>query len=545
MGALSIGSLRVALGTARVAGVWYDPSALLDADYENGRYRYAGAEYGSEAAFNTAIGATKSGITRTIAPKVIGEELVPDPGFDGGITGWAMGLTFESVGVLSHDATNKKLLCTVATRTGAGGVQARYGLALTTAVSKAYRVALRNSTGVQLGGGGYSIGLQPNNAFGASGIPTVQTALDDGALIAGYAGANATTMYLTATTNTGRTSPDGWDDASVKEVVPLVGHNHLKAGVVVKGTTPAAASGNKVVFQADTDNESFRLRIVWDANKHFRVITTSQGTEQANLDLGVVEVSTDFEVKVSATGNALRANVNGGTIAVDSSCVHPAMAYIRVGRSFTGETWDGAIKRVRFIADTISEGKMTDPRQSFMVFGDSTANGDGAGVTTKWYDALRTAYDPDRSVAEAAQGGETTAQMLARVQADTDHRQWTTIFMDRPNTGESSIAWLANVKAAVSYLGTQRWFVVPPVINSPSGQPDTGSGAAIGEIQSALLSDPFWTGHTFDGAQQAAYIATMNDDATRVGSGDWTHFNNTGQAAQATAIKAALDALGW
>lgn len=173
-----------------------------------------------------------------------------------------------------------------------------------------------------------------------------------------------------------------------------------------------------------------------------------------------------------------------------------------------------------------------------MVFGDSTAD------ASTWRTTLATSYTPARTIAEAAVSGENTTQMLARVSADSDHRGWTTIFMDRPNTGETSTDWLANMKAAAALLQTSRWLVVPPVLNSPSGQPDA-SGTAIGEIQAALLSDPDFAGHSLDASEQAAYITEMNDDATRVGAGDWTHFNDAGQTLQAARIKTTLDAMGW
>jgi hypothetical protein len=223
---------------------------------------------------------------------------------------------------------------------------------------------------------------------------------------------------------------------------------------------------------------------------------------------------------------------------------HPGLSHIRIGRSYTGEAWDGTIARVTLFAAALSDAAMAEPTRAFMIYGDSIANGDGAGVTTRWYDALRTGYDPDRTVYEVAEGGETTTQMLGRVRADSNHRTWTTIFNDRPNTGEASATWLANIKAAVGYLRTNRWLVMPPVVNSPSGLPDN-SAVAIGEIQAALLGDPFFAGHTFGATQQAAYATAVNVDSTRVGAGDFTHFSNAGQAIQAAHIRAFLDEKGW
>lgn len=514
------------------------PAALIDADFEHRRFTHGGQVYGDEAAFLAAIGGARSGGTITIAPKLVGPELVSDPAFEAGIEGWANGGTFESVGTLSWDVTGKRLKIDVPSRSG-GTVQHRCGVPVAAEPGKAYQYALRSAQA--LGAGGWNVGLHPANLFGGQSLPAVNTPIGEGELMQGYAGANASTMYLGKSTNLGAaTVTEYWDDASVREVTPLEGHDHTRLAVLIDARTPPSA-GAAVLFQADTNSERFRLRVEWDAAGHLRVITTVQGTEQADLDLGSVPPGTAFGLQLSATANSVKASLNGQALVFDTSAQHPAISHIRLGRSFTGEAWGGEIHRVRLFPATLSDAGMVDPGLAFMIYGDSTANGDGTGVTLRWYDALIAGYSPARSYTEAAQGGENSGQMLARVLADTDHRQWTTIFMDRPNTGETSTEWLANLKTAVGHLQTSRWLVVPPVQNSPGGPPNT-SAAAIGEVQAALLGDPFFAGHTFDAGQQASYIAALDTDEVRT---DGLHFSNSGQAIQAAAIRAFLDARGW
>jgi hypothetical protein len=407
-------------------------------------------------------------------------------------------------------------------------------------VGKAYRFQLRTAQALGVGAG--NTGFNPSNSFGGKdgGAGVAHAA---GELISEYSAASANPMYLAVHTNNA-TVDEYWDDQSVREVVPLVGHNYLALSGVVKGITPASAGGNRVAFQADTNDERNRVRLVWDASKHLRLIVTSNNAEQANLDLGLVEVSTPFAVSFSSSASSFKASLNGAAIVSDTSGAHPGLSHIRIGRSFTGEAWTGTLQRVTLVPAVMADAAMVSAQQAFAIFGDSTAHGDGAGVTLTWFEGLRTAYDPPRSVHNAGIGGQTTTAMLAGVAADTDHRRWTTIFMDRPNTGESSTTWIANMKAAAGCCQGGRWLVVPPVLNSSSGLPDS-SATAIGEIQSALLGDPFFSGHTFDTGQQADYAAAMASDATRVGSGDFVHFNNAGQAIQAAAIKAFLDGQGW
>jgi hypothetical protein len=73
---------------------WWDDQALLDFDVGNDRVRYSSTSY-SIAAFLAAHDGEQEGAGYVIAPKVIGDELLSDPGFDAGITGWASGETYE------------------------------------------------------------------------------------------------------------------------------------------------------------------------------------------------------------------------------------------------------------------------------------------------------------------------------------------------------------------------------------------------------------------------------------------------------------------
>jgi hypothetical protein len=127
--------------------------------------------------------------------------------------------------------------------------------------------------------------------------------------------------------------------------------------------------------------------------------------------------------------------------------------------------------------------------------------------------------------------------MLGIVQADTAHRNWPTIFMDRPNTGEDAATWIANMKAAGALLRTSQWMVFPPAQDAPST-----SIQNIADVQAALLTDPVLSAHTLDSTDQAAYLAAVNDSTTR---SDGTHFNDKGQAIQTHFARAFFVQKGW
>lgn len=344
-GAVTAIGLGTSLALAQVAA-WSRPGALLDVDFAGDRYMFAGRNYPDRSAFLAAIDATEAGGAITTNPKLAGPELLADPGFDTGIAGWVNGETLESVGVLSYDSASKRLHVNVAAR-GSTSTLFRCSIPVAVTVGKAYRFQLRSAQAFGVGAG--NTGFNPFNSFGGKdgGIGVAHAA---GELISDYSAASANPMYLGAHTN-GTIVDEYWDDQSVREIVPLVGHNYLALSGIVVGTTPAEASGNRVVFQADTNDERDRVRLVWDSSKHLRLIVTNNDAEQANLDLGVVEVSTAFEVAFSSATSSFKARLNGAAIVSGSSGSHPGLSHIRIGRSFTGEAWTGTVQRVTLFPD--------------------------------------------------------------------------------------------------------------------------------------------------------------------------------------------------
>lgn len=525
-----IGARKSGTATLRKGvGAWWFSDALVDADYATGRYRYNGTLYADETSFNTAIGATKSGITRTRTPKVVGSELVINGGFATDLTGWSQ--------TGSGDITISWVSGALQMVRGAGGTNGRpvQGV-LTGGASRGLRCQATpsgNAVTMSATNNGGSTVVSPTS-LGSSGQRTVYGASGNAAP-AGQVNVNFWPS------NTNQTA--SIDNVSVIEVAPLAEHNRDAIARIIDFVTPAAASGNKVLWQADANNENDRIRLVWDGTKHFHLITTVNGTQQSDLDLGLVDVATSGRICVSVAANSVRASLNGTGIVVDTVAAHPGLVFDRIGRSFTGETWDGTVSRDVTFNRVLTDVEMVGAQYGLQVYGDSTAAGDqadGGTATQKWFYLLRTSYDPDRPVNNSGASGETTDEMLVRVQADTTHRAWTTIFMDRPNSNAED--WITNVKAAVALLSTSRWFVMPPAVSIGAGLPD-GSATLIGTIQSTLLSDPFFAGHTLDASAQSTYLTAAADPANRDSGG--VHFSIAGQAMQSTTLQTAFTALGW
>jgi hypothetical protein len=505
------------------ANAWFDRSALIDLDFEHGRYRFNGVAYPTLAAVVSAMGGTAAGNVLSIGPYDPGSTALYTSDFSAGIDGWLEAANAANGSITAVDGN------LVATAT------ASYSIAKT--IPTARRLAalvsgtMLSTTGLsaQTLAAGSVANLSSNGTasvfFGAS-APVTKS------LVAGGGAAN---LYLGSTMGgNGNMSLSAF---SAKEVFPYAGFTFGELSYEIDFTAPAAASGNKVLLQWGCADEDHRVRLVYDGSTNLRQITTSSATEGSNIDLGSVAVATRHTARGTCKQDLMYANLDGGAVGADTAATFPALGLFWVGRSATGETFDGTIHRVKVYAAAKSDpNSLADPLLSFRIFGDSTA--DGAGSTTDWYQVLTAAYTPDRSYAKNAQGGENSTQMLARVAADTSvYRRWTTIFMDRPNTGESSATWVANMKAAVALISTSRWFVMPPVQDVP----DT-SIANIAEVQALLLSDPFFSGHTLDATDQATYITAMSDGATR---SDGTHDSDAGAVVRANTIKAWLDAKGW
>lgn len=527
-------ALGLGVGLASIPGGsgWSKVGAIIDADFAGGRYFFGGRNYPDETAWLAAIGGSKAGIARTIGPYLVGTELCADPGFDGGVDGWATVSGYA--GAVSNAGGRLR-----AQKTAPGTAYRAMHSAFTTVAQRAYRWKLDYKGRSGAGTGSASVNASQDNGLSGSAAQFIAL-MDTPQSCTPVVASESTTTYagMVMSVVEGQEPWTEWDDQSFRECLPYPGHQPGALSFELAGSTPAVASGNKVAAQWGEDRERNRVRLVWDSAKALRLIVTASNVEVANLNLGVVEVGTPFRVKASLSTNRFSACLDGNVVVTDVSGTMPGIGKFWIGRSPTGETWDGSIGRVTVWPMALPDAALSDAKKSLMVFGDSTAD---AGI---WRSTLASGYSPARTIVENAAGGENSGQLLAKVVADSDHRQWTTIFMDLPNTGETFDYWMSNINAAVALLGTNRWYVHPPAQNSPSGTPLNGA-AVVTAIQQALLSDPFFAGHTLAAAEQASYLTAVNDDATRSGSGDFTHFNAAGQAIQAAAIRAFLDGRGW
>jgi hypothetical protein len=317
---------------------WWTTGAKLDADFANNRYFHNGRVWGDETAFLNAVSGTKSGITRTIGPYVdpTATNLLTNGDFASGTTGWAASGTGASIANVGGEGE-------LTSGTGIGNIV--QGIAGLGADAFRFRYTSRNGTSTSQRIGIVSVNstLNGGSYFGPSENGTSNSTNDV------IASAVASTMYFGVRKSDGASGAGTHyiDNVSVVRVWPFLGFTQGSFSVAVTATCHAGAVADEVLLQIDGSNERDRVRIVrLVADDTVHVIFTYNNSEVANLDLGAVADGAQFSVSLSGATNAFSASLNGGAPVTDTSGTCPNFGYLRIGRSFTGNTWTGTIERV-------------------------------------------------------------------------------------------------------------------------------------------------------------------------------------------------------
>jgi hypothetical protein len=315
---------------------WAD-SAVMDADYENGRYVFDGRVYLTESDFNTARGVTKSGITRVTSTPYLDPaltNLLSNGAFTSDVSGW----TAQGTGASIAWAAGELEL------TASGSLNG-FSQGVTGALGRAFRLRATGRRGTTSNNLvlGTSFNVNLNSGITSSLISTTSPTTVDI-----WTPGVASTIYVGGRNTSGSgTGTALLDDFSLVEAWPFKGWTHNAVGIAIKATAPASAVADQVLYQADADTERDRIRIVRQvSDNHLVVVVTCSNSATATLDLGAVAGGEQFEVAISAAQNDFRASLNGGAVVGDSSGGLSGATHHREGRSLTGDTWTGTIERV-------------------------------------------------------------------------------------------------------------------------------------------------------------------------------------------------------
>lgn len=185
------------------------------------------------------------------------------------------------------------------------------------------------------------------------------------------------------------------------------------------------------------------------------------------------------------------------------------------------------------------------PSTAVACWGDSLTNGTGAsGVLTSYPGQLLSVKRPGKAAANLGIGGQTSAQILARIQADKMRgKHWTSIFwMGRNDVGAADLTStvMAALNAAVANLSHSR-FLIGTVTNASTETTGSANLTAILACNAAITA-----AYPNNVVQIQSTMATEPDGTIPLSKrSDSVHLNDSGYAQVADLFDAALTAKGW
>ena len=347
-------SRRLNILAALVQGMGGAPQPYFLMDTVTNTYKANGVTYASEAAMNTALGITKTGEARTsngysdpAAPN-----LLLNPLLDVDASNWTTspsGATVSSFG--GHG------------RVQSNGVTSGTAIQLVKTIKRGKGYKLSGNVGKVTGTGsatlrmGRNIGFSVSDAFFStpSAFPQLQV---------GYMGACVESGHYFGFGGNGVSDASGdyyGGNLSLVENVPYPGYVSESDGKIVTFTTPASFVGTQVMWQDGNTSEVDRQRIQTDASGICSFIagagTVTASTTMVTQTLGTLSPSTDYSVWIGNGPNRVAVRLGaGGTIyswitgearnASKNGTGVPAVSRPWIGRSPTGETFAGVIKKI-------------------------------------------------------------------------------------------------------------------------------------------------------------------------------------------------------
>ena len=301
-------------------------------DPANDHYWFGSTVYANETAFLLATGGSVSSSARVFGPYVdpSGFNWLTNGDFSDGTTGWAAVGTGASIANVAGEL-----------ETTSGGSLNAYTQGVSGTLGKAFRFIAtgRQGTSTNTFLHGYAATSALSGAYGSAGFSSTSNVTRTM-----YAASVGDTTYVGIRNTSGIGAGTAYfDNLSLVEAKPLKNWTPSDITALVEATTPAVAE-TQVVFQCDVANERDRVRIVWNgaSDNHLHVVATVNNLVQADLDLGSVAQSTAFSVSFSFAQSSFSASLDGGTPVTDAAGICPGVAYMQIGKSFTGEAWSGS-----------------------------------------------------------------------------------------------------------------------------------------------------------------------------------------------------------
>lgn len=505
---------------------WCNPSAALDMDLVNNKFRFDNIEYKTRAEFLTAIEGSEAGGVITIGPTINAgaPELVLNGTFDTNLNNWTSGLNGASTA------------------------------AIVAAAARIVSDATVGANGVGTGGAiNQQVNLTPNQLFVFNGISTggtTQLRLSVAAFGGNYAQISMTANQQIKQSITPYASPNHLSMSRTAAGTVNLDNISVKAGnmfknfqqgghtFVIKGKTGVMAAANQHILTLHNNFDRDLITVYWNTGNQLRVQYKWNNVVQAEHVLGTVANNTEFTVRVGAKLNEFFAKLNNGAVFVDSLGTMPVLGRILLGNSISGAgLWTGEMHRL-----TIENGggiaQFMQGSRYLHTDGDSFMGGAFSVVLPTTLQTLSGV-----PVFNTGVGGSTLAEVRDRlIAAPADIKAATTIIWDGSENGFTTVNEYLNImQQAIDALGHTRFILLPPC--------STYQGAA-GVAQDIAIRDEMqvrWPGHILD---WRTFLALEVDGTPTIAMfasapGDSTHLSQAAMDLAAAAILNMLNANSW
>lgn len=528
--------------------------ALLDADFEGGRFYYDGTVYLDEDDWLTAIGNyTKYGARNaTLGPNAASgaAELATGDFDDSGDTAaWTAG-SGTTIAYVSGPPG--------AIRISASGITAYAYRSFATVVGKAYLVEVTDATS-GTSTGQVRIGTTETNGD----IQTATNVTNDGTLRFTFI-ATATTTYITLSTLGNGLARD-FARASVRLAAPFAGYSETEGTLVTdwdaaaslasndylavlidRAGTGSAFLQNSIQFahsSADLTVASFLIRAGNAAQAS--MVPTTVFTERHNTLVGSWKV------------NDVAASTNGefSTLTQDNSATMPAsINRMHYGHNGSGTAIAGTLRRMTYFPRRVA--RISERVEWYARFPDAAHMLGDSFANSLLRDALRTAYGSGFLLSVDGVGGSTLEEQATRYARSPALWDRSLIIMD--GSGDDIERTRMCLPQIVGMCGHQRWVYVEP---SPADA-IAGSGARA-TFDAALAVAVAFGGAANSDSAGNHYIPTLetlkaandgsandladvaNDIVPRSLRTDTIHENSDGSDVRAGAVKTWTDARTW